>query len=718
MNGLRFFKQGPLVKSLGSPSAYVTVLYPNGGEVFEPGDTCHIEWESNDLAVFQKLYYIRYGLGDWGFIDSIDGDARSYDWRVPNYGGDYKVRVDFYLDLFTPISDESDDYFKVWVLHKPVLKDSVLSDWTVYLWWSWDPGPYSLLYYELFRQRNNGPTEMLSNIHMRDYWDKDSLDKGELRTYWVVACYMEVDDPWPPSIKRISSNPVHVYRPKDPEPGNVTLELKGKLIKEWKAYLWWTIQIQPPDSFIEINGYVMMRDNDVGAPLDPCAKNYLDPHPYEPGESHYYQLFLYWRWPGESGPWHKTPSNIVVITRSDRGCPTLFTYFDNFWLNANSILPRSEWRSGMVNDWYLIEAPIEPTDEVYPLELREYEACESWIDQLKLIAVDHPVWTDVGITPDGDVLTYISGESPSSAINSQGEQILEAISEIDERWVELDSIGYLDIGFEPVDWERIGILLAFGKVPGVDSGGPARPMKPMCIVETNSGSIDTLYSRANEALFLLEVPKPASDSGLAIRVKCVGNARINYAAFTNPTDRWVELQECGLSSAIRYQEGMSDSLDVTSSLQNLDSSYAALEPGGRISLEFSKIPDPLSDWKRDFILFTAGHYAEGSGGQQGYGSGPLLKYALYQNFPNPCQGPTMIRFQVPRPTPVSLKLYDVSGRLVRVLIDSKTQNLEPNTYNLTWDGKDDRGIELPSGVYFYRLETGDFQASKKLVLIR
>jgi flagellar hook assembly protein FlgD len=78
----------------------------------------------------------------------------------------------------------------------------------------------------------------------------------------------------------------------------------------------------------------------------------------------------------------------------------------------------------------------------------------------------------------------------------------------------------------------------------------------------------------------------------------------------------------------------------------------------------------------------------------------------------------MIRFQVPRPTPVSLKLYDVSGRLVRVLIDSKTQNLEPNTYNLTWDGKDDRGIELPSGVYFYRLETGDFQASKKLVLIR
>jgi hypothetical protein len=95
-----------------------------------------------------------------------------------------------------------------------------------------------------------------------------------------------------------------------------------------------------------------------------------------------------------------------------------------------------------------------------------------------------------------------------------------------------------------------------------------------------------------------------------------------------------------------------------------------------------------------------------------------LKYALYQNFPNPCQGQTHIRFQVPRPTRVSLKLYDVSGRLVRTLLETKAQGLEPGAYELIWDGKDDRGIELPSGVYFYRLKAGDFQASKKLVLIR
>jgi flagellar hook assembly protein FlgD len=69
-------------------------------------------------------------------------------------------------------------------------------------------------------------------------------------------------------------------------------------------------------------------------------------------------------------------------------------------------------------------------------------------------------------------------------------------------------------------------------------------------------------------------------------------------------------------------------------------------------------------------------------------------------------------------TKVSLKLYDMSGRLVRTLLETKAQGLEPGAYDLLWDGKGDRGMKLASGVYFYRLEAEDFQASKKLVLIR
>jgi flagellar hook assembly protein FlgD len=69
-------------------------------------------------------------------------------------------------------------------------------------------------------------------------------------------------------------------------------------------------------------------------------------------------------------------------------------------------------------------------------------------------------------------------------------------------------------------------------------------------------------------------------------------------------------------------------------------------------------------------------------------------------------------------TKVSLKLYDVSGRFVRTLLETKAQGLEPGAYDLIWDGKDDRGMKLSSGTYFYRLEAEGFLATRKLVLIR
>jgi subtilisin family serine protease len=93
----------------------------------------------------------------------------------------------------------------------------------------------------------------------------------------------------------------------------------------------------------------------------------------------------------------------------------------------------------------------------------------------------------------------------------------------------------------------------------------------------------------------------------------------------------------------------------------------------------------------------------------------LIRYALYQNRPNPFKDITKISFALPRECNVSLFIYDITGRRVRTLINGKMQ---PGNYNYTWDGKDNRNRRLTQGVYFYRLQTKDFKDTKKTVLLK
>jgi hypothetical protein len=90
--------------------------------------------------------------------------------------------------------------------------------------------------------------------------------------------------------------------------------------------------------------------------------------------------------------------------------------------------------------------------------------------------------------------------------------------------------------------------------------------------------------------------------------------------------------------------------------------------------------------------------------------------ALHQNKPNPFNPMTKISFDLARDSHVSLKIYDVAGRLVRGLVN------EPMTagfnQQVTWNGLDNSGSRVSSGVYFYRLVAADFTATKKMVVMK
>lgn len=90
-------------------------------------------------------------------------------------------------------------------------------------------------------------------------------------------------------------------------------------------------------------------------------------------------------------------------------------------------------------------------------------------------------------------------------------------------------------------------------------------------------------------------------------------------------------------------------------------------------------------------------------------------YELSQNYPNPFNPITTIKYQLPKSTEVSLKIYNVLGQLVRTLVDEKQF---AGYYSIRWDGKDDSGRAVASGIYLYTLRTKEFVKTRKLVIIR
>ena len=92
-----------------------------------------------------------------------------------------------------------------------------------------------------------------------------------------------------------------------------------------------------------------------------------------------------------------------------------------------------------------------------------------------------------------------------------------------------------------------------------------------------------------------------------------------------------------------------------------------------------------------------------------------MTYALSQNIPNPFNPETRIAYQLPQSGHVTLRIYNIQGQSVRTLVDDS----KPAGYHtVVWDGTDEFGKRAASGIYFYRMASGDFNVTRKMVLLK
>ncbi len=93
-----------------------------------------------------------------------------------------------------------------------------------------------------------------------------------------------------------------------------------------------------------------------------------------------------------------------------------------------------------------------------------------------------------------------------------------------------------------------------------------------------------------------------------------------------------------------------------------------------------------------------------------------LDNSLSQNYPNPFNPETTIRYDLSSDAIVSLTIYNITGQVVRKLVDGAS--LAAGQYQAVWDGRNESGVGVASGMYFYLLHAGDYVAKRKMVLLR
>jgi len=121
--------------------------------------------------------------------------------------------------------------------------------------------------------------------------------------------------------------------------------------------------------------------------------------------------------------------------------------------------------------------------------------------------------------------------------------------------------------------------------------------------------------------------------------------------------------------------------------------------------------------KYEYPLFANFFYEIYSTGATGVGADGKLEYGfkLMQNYPNPFNPETKIEFSLEKASPVSLVVYDLNGAKVKTLLQNE---MPAGLQSVHWDGSNDSGIRVPTGVYMYTLTTGNTSQTKKMIILK
>ncbi len=407
----------------------------------------------------------------------------------------------------------------------------------------------------------------------------------------------------------------------------------------------------------------------------------------------------------------------------DPSCPVLYSFDGSQFVQENPLLTACELSNyqDKVTDYYQLTKPIAPRDGEIVFQLREMEDEVTYLDEFELITVDHSDATMIGCTVDGEIFAYETSIAPLSVIDQNGTDWTETVAADDGNLFSSNGSGSLIITFPNTGESSSLSFSSAKKLPCIDIDNPpkansnAGDIPNALIVEqlNDSGEwvrLSDIPFRTNpNASFVMDNDLLTSEAeNITIRISWDGEFATDEIRQYIPSDEIPVVQKWPVSNhTLNAKNASAKAWPGFESGESL-----VLTRGESIELSFD-VTGTLEEGKsREYIVRASGRY------EPDYKVFTDLipgRYQLYDNYPNPFNPTTTISYDLPKTTAVRLDIYNILGRHVQTLVD-ETQ--AAGHYDVTWEGKNGSGRTVSSGIYFYKLSTGDYTESKKMTLLK
>ncbi|TAL63051.1 MAG: T9SS type A sorting domain-containing protein, partial [Bacteroidetes bacterium] len=405
----------------------------------------------------------------------------------------------------------------------------------------------------------------------------------------------------------------------------------------------------------------------------------------------------------------------IYIDNNCPGCPTLAFYIGGVMLDDNPLLITSMSNPSVdVTDYYLLQNPVTPFGNKINLRIHEPQTEHTWLDYIELIEAKVKSDELVAINEEGEVINYKTVDLPVKVLLNYTIDITEILARMDTLDITLTKGDILTIQRNSLSLEGNGDIVFGGNAI------PSAKDRPSVIIRLaldkngeekniNDGAgyfpIGELFFRPKKSIIAKKLRNlPPGNLEITINKELT----LNYLALVKSL-KTVKVNSLRLLSAIHQQSG-----DVKNLLLNIDHNYAEIFPRDRIDFEFQKGTIPAE--KTEYILKSVGRYEtdtlftfnkKTSTAEENL---VLKENKLFDNFPNPFNPTTQIKYSVKENGLVTLKVYDVLGNEVAELVNDVKQT---GSYKVSFNPSN-----LASGIYYYKMQAGEFSAVKKLILIK
>ncbi len=431
-------------------------------------------------------------------------------------------------------------------------------------------------------------------------------------------------------------------------------------------------------------------------------------------------------------------AKILQYQTNYAGCPWIWVYESDTtgFQPDNNILHRSEFNEYFgidITDRYKLTINPQAIDNKFYIQVAETENDYNYFDNFKLYAVDHPAGTEIGITESNDIIMYdvISVLSPDNAnlngnsditkyiqYNYNGKKIVtgsagDSIYAHYNEGEQLKAINYVRKKYPEYKYNlTIDSFALIGKIgSNLDRSWAKSPVADLVINTNTETYYRQIARRENYSEVIIPFAGENTDGVNSVDINWNGDFALTYFSVVPLMYSGYDVIELNMSEAEHSTTG-----DIKPLLITVNNNYVELDSSAIITLKFDNINPPQEGYIRDYVFETKGRYITPGGfdnltGKNSNNITLPVEFNLYQNFPNPFNPATVIKYDLPKDVKVTVKVYDLLGREVAILVNNEYKNA--GRYELNWNAGN-----YASGVYIYRIEAGTYISTKRMVLIK